>query len=59
MLCVPAFRDLYDELCAELLAELPTTYEMPQEAVDWIKEVCSFGALLRAVGVRADTVGCG
>ena len=59
MLCVPAFRDLYDELCAELLAELPTTYEMPQEAVDWIKEVCSLVHCYVQWLFGADTVGCG
>ena len=36
------FVSYFERLSAEILAELPTTYEMPAGAVRWIKEVCRY-----------------
>lgn len=53
----PAFNEICDRLTREILAELGTTYEMPQEALDWVKKMIEYnvkgGKLNRGLTVRA------
>jgi hypothetical protein len=52
-----AFNEICDRLTREILAELATTYEMPQEALDWVKKMIDYnvkgGKLNRGLTVRA------
>ena len=54
---IPAFNEICDRLTREILAELGTTYEMPQEALDWVKKMIEYnvkgGKLNRGLTVRA------
>lgn len=36
------FMRVFDKLCKEIIDELPTTYEMPKAAVDWVKEMTEY-----------------
>ena len=37
--CVTVFISVFDKLKKLILAEMPTTYEMPNAAVEWVAKV--------------------
>jgi farnesyl diphosphate synthase len=36
------FNVMFDQICEEIVADLPETYEMPEEAVEWIREMMDY-----------------
>ncbi len=36
------FLHMFDKICAEIVADLPTIYEMPEEPTDWIKRMMQY-----------------
>ena len=36
------FEVMFKQICAELIADLPTTYEMPAEPTEWIKKMINY-----------------
>ena len=51
-----AFNEICDRLTSEILAELGSKYEMPTEAIDWIRKMIEYnvkgGKLNRGLTVR-------
>lgn len=56
----PAFNEICDGLTREILAELGSTYEMPAEALEWVKRMIDYnvkgGKLNRGLTVSAQRV---
>ncbi|KAJ1414630.1 isoprenoid synthase domain-containing protein [Ochromonadaceae sp. CCMP2298] len=36
------FEEMFDQLCQEIVADLPVTYELPEEAITWVSNMLDY-----------------